>query len=204
MRKFSGNVLILLGTCCMLSAFSLFAQNFNIEQESGLHCASVATEFSALTYTQPLPSPIELSGSDVPVTPTIVRNEGIYIQGDLYMGLLEIPSLGLNLPIHMDLNESKLNSAPCVYAGNLADNNLIIAGHNYRSHFWYIKNLAKGAEMRMTNPNGKVYHYEVDTIEILHQSQVEKMLDRDQWDLTLFTCQYPDSTQRIVVRCNRV
>lgn len=204
MKKTSGNIMIFLGSLCMLGAFGLFSLNYSLNEAGAEHCASIASEFTALV-SQPeyFPSTLE---EEVETTPlqTTVRNEGILIQGDLYIGLLEIPSLALSLPIHMDLTYSKLETAPCVYTGNLMDNNLVIAGHNYRSHFWYLRNLGVGAALSITNPNGKVYRYQVTEIQTLHETQVAELEARDDWALTLFTCDYPDSSKRIVIRCQRI
>lgn len=189
----------------MMGAFALFAYNFNIDQQSAVHCNEVATEFKTLmTPLSPTVDIVPMDDTVVGQADVVVRNESVNIRGDLYIGLLEVPTLNLSLPIHMDLSESKLHSAPCVYMGTLANNDLVIAGHNYRAHFWYLKNLNVGDTMTITNPNGFVYRYSVSQIEMLHQSQVAVLEDRDKWDLTLFTCNYPDSTYRIVVRCNRI
>lgn len=194
---------MLLGSLCILSAFALFSHNYNLNQAGAEHCASIATEFTTLV-SQPQYFGSLLEEEDSPAPQTLVRNEGILIQGDLYIGLLEIPSLGLALPIHMDLTYSKLDTAPCVYTGHLSENDLVIAGHNYRSHFWYLRDLGVGASLSITNPNGKVYRYQVAEKQQLHESQVADLEARDDWALTLFTCDYPDSSQRIVLRCSRV
>lgn len=203
MRKQSGNFLILLGTLCMLGAFALFGHNYQLNQAGAVHCDEIATEFTALVKQELV---AEDTGEEN--TPLLyqnqLRNEGILIQGDLYIGLLEIPSLNLSLPIHMDLTYSKLDTAPCVYMGHLSEQNLVIAGHNYRSHFWYLRNLSVGDGMTITDPNGKVYRYQVAVKEQLHESQVAELEDRADWDLTLFTCDYPDASKRIVLRCKRV
>lgn len=202
MKKKSSNFLIICGILCWLGAFSLYSYNLEVDSQGAVHCATIATEFEQLV---PLSTGFSLDEPEelVEEAPTVPRNEGILIQGDLYIGLLQIPSINLSLPIHMDLTMSKLKTAPCVYLGNLSDNNLIIAGHNYRSHFWDLRYVKPGTEMSITDSNGYVYRYKVDIVERLYQNEVERMKDRDAWDLTLYTCDYPDNTYRIVLRCVR-
>lgn len=198
-----------MGSLCIFSAFALWCYNYRVSQEGAVYCESIRTEFlSMVTVEDPfpmiLPAEEEILWEDMPPVVSEVRNEGIWIQGDLYIGLLEVPSLNLALPINMDYSEKKLKNAPCVYLGTLAEGDLVIAGHNYRSHFWYLRNLSVGSRMSITNPNGVVYQYIVDERQILHQSEVAVLKDRAQWDLTLFTCDYPDNNYRVVLRCKRV
>ena len=88
--------------------------------------------------------------------------------------------------------------APCRYAGNLYDG-LIIAGHNYVSHFKKLSQLAPGDAVRFTDVDGNVWEYTVTTTEIISGYDVEGMEEGD-WDLTLFTCTY-GGQDRVTVRC---
>ena len=58
-----------------------------------------------------------------------------------YIGILTIPSLGIELPVQDEWSYPNLKIAPCRYAGTVADGNLIVAAHNYRSHFGRIGEL---------------------------------------------------------------
>lgn len=53
------------------------------------------------------------------------------LDGNLYLGLIRIPSLDLELPVMAEWSYEKLRTAPCRYTGSIYDNNLVIAGHNY-------------------------------------------------------------------------
>lgn len=201
-RKVAANLLISLGAFCIFGAAGLSLHNYHVDRLGAEHCYDVVNQFQGLvtsreenlSYTQELP---ETSYDSV-------RNEGILINGDLYLGVLDIPSLGLTVPVHLDFSEQKLSTAPCAHFGNLAEDDLVIAGHNYRSHFGSLPRLSVGSKLSITDTNGKVYHYVVDVMTTLHESEVEAMKDREDWDLTLYTCDYPDGSLRIVVRCLRV
>lgn len=48
--------------------------------------------------------------------------------------------------------------------------------------------------------DNNVFEYEVAQIEIIEPTDIEQMTTADDWDLTLFTCNYGGSV-RITVRC---
>ena len=79
---------------------------------------------------------------------------------------------------------------------------MIIAGHNYRSHFSPIKNLDVGSEVRFIDTEGNVFNYTIGWVDILRPTDVEKLTDSKDWDLTLFTCTYGGG-ERYTVRCIR-
>lgn len=57
------------------------------------------------------------------------------IEGEDYIGILEIPSLEIVLPVMAEWSDSNLKIAPCRYHGSAYSGDLVIAGHNYRTHF---------------------------------------------------------------------
>ncbi len=123
-----------------------------------------------------------------------------YVQEMSYMGLLSIPSLGLELPVMSDWSYPNLRVAPCRYSGTVADGNLIIAAHNYRSHFGRISELDSGDEIIFTDGGGVVHKYNVVQSEIINGKDAAAMeYGSDDWDITLFTCTYSGLT-RVTVR----
>ena len=121
------------------------------------------------------------------------------IAGYGYVGILTIPSLGLDLPIMDECTDSNLTLAPCRYHGSLQEDNLVIAGHNYRHHFGNLSSLAVGDSMTFTAMDGSVYTYEVGAVEVLASTAVDEM-NNSEWELSLYTCTYRGS-ERITVRC---
>lgn len=124
------------------------------------------------------------------------------IDGKEYIGILEIPSLGLSLPILAQWEEQNAVYAPCRYEGSAYEDNMIIAGHNYRSHFASLKRLDLGAEIYFIDLDGTRFHYIVNSMETIEETNVEGMKSGE-WELTLFTCTY-GGRQRLTVRCDRV
>lgn len=132
-----------------------------------------------------------------------ITEEGIAsleIDGYQCMGVIEIPVLDITLPVIKELSYPGLKVAPCRYVGDVEDNSLIVAAHNYPRHFGNIYLLSPGDEVIFSDVEGNVYDYEVTKIEVLDGTAVEEMQEGD-WDLTLFTCTYGGKS-RITVRCN--
>ena len=123
------------------------------------------------------------------------------VDGEEYIGILEIPALQLELPVMSELNEEKMKIAPCRYQGSVYQDNLIIGAHNYDTHFGRLQRLNAGDEVLFTDMDGNCFRYSVIGLESMHRSQVEQMVTGD-WDLTLFTC-VPNTMNRLAVRCVR-
>lgn len=130
----------------------------------------------------------------------------ISIDGNEYIGWISIPSISLELPVMAQWSEEGLKTAPGRYAGSLAEDNLVIAGHNYRRHFSPIKWLEPGTEVSFTDAEERVRYYEIEETEELLPYQVDAMITKtetDTWDLTLFTCT-TSGQARCAVRCKRI
>ncbi len=121
------------------------------------------------------------------------------IQGEGYIGMLEVPSLGLQLPVMSEWSYPQLKISPCRYVGSAYKGDLVIAAHNYDCHFGRLKSLFQGDEVRFIDMDGNEFVYDVVEIEILEPTAIEEMVTGD-WDLTLFTCTYGGQT-RVTVRC---
>lgn len=126
----------------------------------------------------------------------------IEVDGYRYIGVLEVPSIELELPIMSAWDDEKLKVTPCRYKGSAYQNDLIIAGHNYRAHFSPLKNFTGGEEVVFTDVEGNQFVYEVGAVEIMKGMEVERM-ESGEWDLTLFTCTY-NGQSRFALRCNLV
>lgn len=128
------------------------------------------------------------------------------IDGYRYIGVLEIPQLNITLPVMEEWDYYRLNIAPCCYNGSFYKDNMVIAGHNYLSHFGLLRQLSIGSEVKFTDVEGNVYHYEVGWMETLQPNNSEEMIsekENDKWDLTLFTCTTSGSS-RFTVRCIKI
>ena len=119
-----------------------------------------------------------------------------------YIGILDIPSLNLSLPVMSDWSYPDLQISPCRYVGSAYMDNMVIAAHNYQTHFGRLKELNAGDEIIFTDVDGNVFRYVVAYQEQLQKTDVEEMQTGD-WDLTLFTCTV-GGAMRVTIRCDRV
>lgn len=127
----------------------------------------------------------------------------ITIDGHDYIGYISIPAIDLELPVMAEWSDEGLKIAPGRYVGSVYTNNLVIAGHNYISHFSPIKWLETGTEVDFIDVEQNIWKYEVSEVETLQPMQVEEMItktENDNWDLTLFTCN-TGGQSRCTVRC---
>jgi len=128
----------------------------------------------------------------------LLEQEEIDENADL-CGSIEIEDLDIRLPVFNYVTENNLMQAPCRYMGSAESGDLIIAAHNYKSHFALLKELKPGGIIRFTDAAGKRYEYKVKETVVIDGTAVEDMISGD-WDLTLFTCTI-GGKHRITVRC---
>ena len=115
------------------------------------------------------------------------------------IGILEIPALDLELPVISSWSYSSLRLAPYRYSGSAYKGDLVIAAHNYQSHFGGLRTLPEGSEVFFTDAVGNRFSYYVAVTEALTPWSVDDMTSGE-WPLTLFTCTL-DSQNRVTVRC---
>ena len=115
------------------------------------------------------------------------------------IGILEIPALDLELPVISSWSYSSLRLAPCRYSGSAYKGDLVIAAHNYQSHFGGLRTLPEGSEVFFTDAVGNRFSYYVAVTEALTPWSVDDMTSGE-WPLTLFTCTL-DSQNRVTMRC---
>jgi sortase A len=123
----------------------------------------------------------------------------VEIDGFEYIGKLEIASLNLELPVMSSWSYAGLNVAPCRYSGSAYMDDLVIAGHNFSSHFGSLKTLAAGDSVVFTDMDGNEFDYVVAEVDRLDPTQVTEMKSGE-YPLTLFTCTL-NGASRVTVRC---
>lgn len=203
-----GKLCTALGLLLLLAALGLTAYNLWLDAMASM---SVDVVLERLTPTlssrqselPPLGSGEALEEAFVPdyvLNPEMAMPEE-NIDGRSYIGVLDIPALELSLPIISEWSYDALQIAPCRYSGSAYLDNLVIAGHNYRSHFVSLPQLQPGDTVTFTDMDGNVFSYEVSSLETLSPYAVSDMTSGD-WDLTLFTCTVGGQS-RLAIRCDQ-
>ena len=124
------------------------------------------------------------------------------LNGYQYIGVLDVDSLELSLPVMDCWDYERLKVSPCRFAGNVYQDNLVICAHNYAHHFTPLKYVPIGTEVKFTDMEGNTFRYAVSSFETIGPNDVEGMVNGD-WDLTLFTCNTSGQT-RCAIRCDRI
>lgn len=196
----------------LLAALFLVLYNLHEDEQSRRVSGEVLTELkqeiaeqSVPTETEP-PEPTndlyaeyETESETVPET-----DPSLELDGEVYVGVISIPELGVELPVMQSWSYPNLRIAPCVYSGAAASGDLIIAAHNYRSHFGNISTLYSGSLIRFTDVSGMVYEYEVLQTDTISGYDAPSMREGggETWNLTLFTCTL-SGRSRVSVRAVR-
>lgn len=186
------SLLIKIGLLLTAAALCLAAYNLYEGVKAGNAAADAAAKIDAF---------IEESGEACVFDPDM-EMPTVQLDGYEYIGILRIQALSLELPVMSEWSYRALKIAPCRYAGSAYSGDLVIAAHNYSSHFGRIKGLSSGDELSFTDVDGNVFYYTVAEIETLSPFATEEMTSSG-WDLTLFTCTVGGAS-RVTVRCEKV
>ena len=202
-KTMKGKLLTGVGLLLIAAALLLTVYNIRESDRAGAESEEMVVRMESLTAA--LPERLETEKKE-PV-PEYKKNPEmemptVEVNGQECVGMIEIPALGLKLPVISEWSDAKLKKAPCRYSGSAYLKNMIIAGHNYRTHFSGIKRLNPGDSIVFTDADGNVFSYEVAEIETVGGYDIEKMEAGD-WDLTLFTCTNKGKA-RAAVRCREI
>ncbi len=195
-----GNICIALGIVSLLGAVSLFFYNRTEANAAGKASESVL---------QTMEEEYGVVPKSTVLMPELYKDKEMKskeIDGNEYIGYISIPAVNINLPIMKDWSYDGLKIAPCRFSGSLYTDDMIIAGHNYITHFGPIESLSSGDEVTICDMENNVWQYKVLWIEVIDGTDIEGMMSKsetDNWDLTLFTCTM-SGTSRYAVRCERV
>lgn len=198
-----GRIIIFIGVIVLLGAAGLIGYNMWDNNRAGEASDAIATQLETKIGQTPVTTPDTAQADTDKIMPTIE------VDGHDYLGILEVPELGLRLPVMADWSYESLRITPCRYVGSYYTDDLVLLGHNYARHFSKLKRVPIGAEVLFTSVDGTVYHYIVDNRETIRPTDVAKMIENDknsgqaaEWDMTLFTCNTGGQT-RCAVRCVR-
>ena len=187
MPKKSGVILISLGAVLILAALLLFLYNRSEDRRAGQEAESLLEDVRSSMAANADPDPQEEPVEEITYD---------------YAGVIAIPDLSLELPVIDQWNYARLKVAPCRQSGAAADGDLVIAAHNYKSHFGYLDRLEPGASVIFTDMEGTVYRYAVEGIRQLAPEDAEDVSSvfSSEYPLVLYTCT-PGGKARVAVFC---
>ena len=187
MPKKSGVILISLGAVLILAALLLFLYNRSEDRRAGQEAESLLEDVRSTMAANADPEPQEEPAEEITYD---------------YAGVIAIPDLSLELPVIDQWSYARLKVAPCRQSGAAADGDLVIAAHNYKSHFGYLDRLEPGASVIFTDMEGTVYRYAVEGIRQLAPEDAEDVSSvfSSEYPLVLYTCT-PGGKARVAVFC---
>ena len=191
-----------IGTALLLTALFLVLHNIREDERSGGAAREILTALVEEIPEQPV-QPAASRPEDLFAEYTAPQDPTIEVDGQRYLGYVTIPALDIQLPVLAEWSYPNLKLAPCRYRGSIVGGDLIVAAHNYRTHFGMIGSLSTGDSILLTDAQGYVHTYTVDNIEQIPGTDVEKMEfgAAGDWDLTLFTCTLSGQS-RVTVRAH--
>ncbi len=187
MPKKSGVILISLGAVLILAALLLLLYNRSEDRRAGQEAESLLEDVRSSMAANADPNPQEEPVEEITYD---------------YAGVIAIPNLSLELPVIDQWSYARLKVAPCRQSGAAADGDLVIAAHNYKSHFGYLDRLEPGASVIFTDMEGTVYRYAVEEIRQLEPEDAEDVSSvfSSEYPLVLYTCT-PGGKARVAVFC---
>lgn len=208
-----GLVILLIGIAVVLVGAAFWAVNNHADEEAGTSAAKllaqVETKISSASQTASAGSAVSsdsaASGRQSNAKPTASGSSTSTLslpEKDGCIGILELPSLGIKLPIQAAYTQDALKTAPCRYTSENGEiSRFVICGHNYRRHFGSLRSMQVGSRVTFTNLNGTVYQYTVSEVTEIASNDFEALKTGD-WDLSLFTCNFTGQ-KRVLVRCRQ-
>jgi len=195
-RKIRGLIFIAAGLVMTFSAACLFSFYEAQERAAGDHAEALLQELRQEMETQVQPEMPKSEEAEPTALPQTTLN------GYAVVGILQVPAVGLELPVLDNWNYDLLQLAPCRYSGSIKEGNLILLAHNYDRHFGRFKELEPGDTVSFLSVDGTAHKYTVAITEHLQKTELEKLTVSDH-ELTLFTCT-KGGHSRVVVRCDRI
>lgn len=203
MRNKAGIVFIALGAVLILSALLLLLYNRHeadlAGKEAEILLSDVEAAIGGQTSSGGPTDPTEETETQPTLPPELPV---VHLNGYDYVGYVEIPALELKLPVMATWDYDLLQVAPCRQFGSSRTDDLVIAAHNYVTHFGYLKKLIPGDTVIFTDMDGIVNTYAVEKTETLDPTSVDAVKNSG-CDLVLYTCTIGGKT-RVCVFCNRV
>lgn len=213
MPKKNGVLFVILGAVLLMSALLLFLYNEYDAYRAGQDAELLVNDIQSIIAAQKEPTvsdlpnqteaPQDAEPQETVPEETLDQEMPVVMLGAYgYIGYLSIPELELELPVMSEWDYNRLKYAPCRQCGSTRTDDLVIAAHNFKTHFGMLSELDIGTDIYLTDMDGIENHYTLCLLETLAPDAVEEVLTSG-YDLVLYTCT-PGGATRVVAFCDRV
>ncbi len=202
----AGIAFVVLGAVLVVSALLFLFGNQREEK-----IAQVESERILQQLYKALPDPAERrrpskmaqdTNGETEPTASTTEMTVVEIEGYGCIGYIELPKLERTLPVLSEWDYDRLKIAPCRQFGSSKTDDLVIAAHNYVSHFGPLSRLEPGDQVIFTDMEGEVIPYAVAETKEIEPTEVEAVQNSG-YDLVLYTCTYSGAA-RTAVFCRRI
>lgn len=202
-QKRKANPFIAAGAVLLLAALALYVYNALDSRRAGQAADAlldgVQAQIEARTESA-AGEATEAEAEAAEATP-VPEMPVIELDGNEYIGYISVPSQGIELPVMSDWSYDRLKIAPCRQFGSYYTDDLVIAAHNFDTHFGRLKYLSSGDSVVFTDAAGGVHSYAVTRLETVQPDDVSAVQNSGH-DLVLYTCTLGGKT-RVTVFCDR-
>ena len=194
----------MLGAALLCAALLLAAKNRREETSAGEAAAAllVQAEQTIAQHTASpaaVPTPAPSSAVEETLSPSPSASPSAAPEGPAFLGVLSVPAVSLTVPVLAEWSYYHLTLAPCRDCGSVETGDLVIAAHNYDTHFGRLSRIAPGDSVYFTDMAGSTTEYAAASVEQRDPSDAEGVRDSG-YPLVLYTCSW-DCTARVTVFC---
>lgn len=195
-KNIFSTICIIVGSLCLCASLFFASRNLYEQHESERFSKEVVEHLSTLI------TPNEEELKEYQKVPDM-EMPTIEIDGYYYIGRIQILELGFDLPVMTDWSYPQLKISPCRYMGSIYKDDAILMAHNYPHSFGKLYTLSPKSKVIFTDVKGNEFEYELMDVETLYPTEVERLEEDGDWDLTLFAC-LEEGRIRQVARFKRI
>ena len=193
MRKRAAKLFIAAGAVLITASLLLALYNILEARKAGKDAERLLGAVKEVVAQLPTPA--------LPDTPLPAEMPVTEVDGYGIIGFIALPELGIELPVMDQWDYQRLTKAPCRHFGSSRTDDLVIAAHNYESHFKRLSELSEGSEAIFTDMEGYENRYILQRLQTLQSDAVDAVRDSG-CDLVLYTCT-PGGAARVAAFFNR-
>lgn len=196
-RRKIGAAVIVLGVLVLIASATLYIYTSRDEQRADDTAREVLDDLM-----QVIPHGVSAPSEQFADPAGAYTEKTVVADGKEYLGYVTFVGYDRTLPVLAEWDFDALENTPARYKGSIETNDIIIAGHNYKSHFNPINRMVPGNEVIFTDAGGVEIVYLVSEVETLKPTAVTEM-ESGSWDMTLFTCTNRGQARK-ALRCTRL
>lgn len=190
MKKTVTTLVLLMGIALIVTACGIVMAS-EINQNRAIESAK--NNIAALRELMPEPT------NAVPDDRINVTMPTLTVEGEDFVGILELPRYGKQLAVYARWDKSKLHRQPCRFSGSCYDNSLIIGASANRGQFDFIKEISNTDRVSFIDVTGVCYNYSVTDITVAEDASVQRLTEATA-DLVLFA-RDKFSGEYIIISC---